>query len=228
MKILDILYKHQDEKYGDFMAKLVPNLPREKFIGIRSPEFKKIMKEVQAECPDEVETFLAALPHQFHEENILHVCYLNRIKDFDEAVRCLEAFMPYADNWAVTDGVGPACFKKNKDALIQKIKIWINDEKPYTKRIAMILLKKLYLKEDFKSEYLEWAAAIRSEEYYVNMMIAWLFADALVFQWDCAVGFLIEHKMDVWTHNKAIQKAVESFRITDEQKTYLRGLKIKK
>lgn len=228
MKILDILYKHQDEKYGDFISKVVPTLPREKFIGIRAPEYKKILKEIKNECPEEIDVFMKSLPHQFYEENILHVTFLNQIKDYEEAILKLEAFLPYADNWAVTDGIGPKCFKKNQEDLIKKIKIWITDEKPYTKRVAMLLIKKFYLEETFNPEYLEWAASIRSEEYYVNMMIAWLFADALVFQWETAVEFLKAQKMDIWTHNKTIQKAIESFRITDEQKTFLRGLKIKK
>lgn len=228
MKILEILYSHQDEKYGDFSAKLIPTLPREKFIGVRSPEYKKILKEIEAQCPEEIENFMTALPHKFHEENILHVCLINKIKDYETAVSKLEAFLPYADNWAVTDGIGPACFKKNLESLIQKIKIWINKEEPYAKRTAMILIKKYYLEESFNQEYLEWAAAIRSTEYYVNMMVAWLFADALVFQWDTAIKFLTSNKMDIWTHNKTIQKAIESFRITDEQKSYLKSLKMKK
>lgn len=228
MKIQEIIFRHQDEKYGDFLAKLVPTLPREKFIGIRSPEYKKIIKEIQAECPDEVESFMTSLPHQYNGENILQVCLINQIKDYQTAVSTLEAFLPYADNWAVTDGLGPKCFEKNKAELIKKIRIWIDDEKPYTKRVAMLFLKKYYLKEAFNPQYLEWAAAIRSDEYYVNMMTAWLFADALVYQWDTAVEFIKSRKMDTWTHNKAIQKAVESFRITDDQKSYLRSLKIKK
>lgn len=226
-KILQILYRHQDEKYGDFLAKLVPTLSREKFIGIRSPEYKKIIKEIKAEIPDEIESFMTTLPHQFHEENVLQVCLLNEIKDYETAVSKLEDFLPFVDNWAVSDGLGAKCFEKNTEQLIEKIKIWIKDEKPYTKRVAMLFIKKYFLNEQFKPEYLEWAATIRSEEYYVNMMTAWLFADALVMQWDCAIEFLTAHKMDTWTHNKTIQKAIESFRITDEQKAYLRGLKRK-
>lgn len=226
-KILQILYRHQDEKYGDFLAKLVPTLPREKFIGIRSPEYKKIIKEIKAEIPEEIESFMTTLPHQFHEENVLQVCLLNEIRDYETAVSKLEDFLPFVDNWAVSDGLGAKCFEKNTEQLIEKIKIWIKDEKPYTKRVAMLFIKKYFLNEQFKPEYLEWAATIRSEEYYVNMMTAWLFADALVMQWDCAIKFLTAHKMDTWTHNKTIQKAIESFRITDEQKAYLRGLKRK-
>lgn len=228
MEILEIIYQHQDEKYGDFLAKLVPTLPREKFIGVRSPEYKRILKEINEQCPEKIGSFMDQLPHKFHEENILQVCIINQIKDFDTAREKLENFLPYVDNWAVSDGVGSKVFDKNKNLLIPYIEKWINDEKPYTKRVAMLLIKKYFLQDSFKPEYLEWAASIRSEEYYVNMMIAWLFADALIYQWDYAISFLTDHKMDVWTHNKAIQKAIESFRITDEQKQYLRSLKIKK
>lgn len=225
-KILQILYAHQDEKYGDFIAKLVPTLPRSSFIGIRSPEFKKILKEIDQQACDEIPDFLQSLPHQFQEENTLHVCQINRTKDYEECISLLENFLPYIDNWAISDGIGPKCFAKNTEKLIEKIAAWIKDEKPYTKRVAMLLIKKYFLTENYKPEYLEWAAQIRSEEYYVNMMTAWLFADALVVQWDSAVEFLKSHKLDDWTHNKAIQKAIESFRITPEQKTYLRGLKV--
>lgn len=228
MEILEIIYQHQDEKYGDFLAKLVPTLPREKFIGVRSPEYKRILKEINEQCPEKIGSFMDQLPHKFHEENILQVCIINQIKDFDTAREKLENFLPYVDNWAVSDGVGSKVFDKNKNLLIPYIEKWINDEKPYTKRVAMLLIKKYFLQDSFKPEYLEWAASIRSEEYYVNMMIAWLFADALIYQWDYAISFLTDHKMDVWTHNKAIQKAIESFRITDEQKQYLRSLKVKK
>ena len=225
-KILEILYSHQDVKYGDFIAKLVPTLPREKFIGIRSPQFKKIVKELEAVSESEVSEFLENLPHKFHEENILQVMLINREKDFEKCVAMLEAFLPYVDNWAVSDGLGGKAFEKNHEKLLPYIKKWISDDKPYTKRVAMLFLKKYFLDEDYRPEYLEEAAKIRSDEYYVNMMTAWLFADALVKQWDSAVVFLQEKRLDDWTHNKTIQKARESFRITEEQKEYLKGLKV--
>ena len=224
-KISEILYRHQDVSYGDFITKLVPTLPREAFIGIRSPEFKKMIKEIKAEAAEELEDFMKSLPHRYHEENVLHVFLINEIKDYDLCIEALECFMPYIDNWAVSDSLSPKILEKNKTKLIKKIEVWIGDEAPYTKRVAMLFLKKYYLDADYREEYLEWAAAIRSDEYYVNMMTAWLFADALVKQWDSAVTFLKKEKMDVWTHNKAIQKARESFRITGEQKEYLKGLK---
>jgi len=224
--IQTILMEHKDEKYGDFIAKLVPTETREKFMGIRAPEYKKIMPTVYALPEAEINSFLNDLPHQYHEENTLHISFINNM-DYDSAVSELEHFLPYINNWAVSDGLSPKAFEKNTDKLINKIEQWIKDEKPYTKRVAMLLLKKYYLDENFKPEYLDEPAAIRSEEYYVNMMTAWLFADALVKQWEVAVEYIKQNKMDPWTHNKAIQKAIESFRITPEQKEYLRSLKVK-
>lgn len=226
-EIQTILFRHQDEKYGDFLAKLVPTLPRDVFIGIRSPEYKKIVKEIHAEAENKIADFMKTLPHQYHEENVTQVCLISEIKDFDECVAALENFLPYVNNWAVSDGINPKVFSKNHDKLIGKIAEWIKNDAPYTKRVAMLLIKNHFLGEDFKTEYLDWAAEIRSDEYYVNMMIAWLFADALVKQWDTAVEYIKNNRLAPWTHNKAIQKARESFRITTEQKDYLNGLKIK-
>ncbi|MCQ2613914.1 MAG: DNA alkylation repair protein [Treponemataceae bacterium] len=224
-EILDILYSHQDEKYGDFLSKLVPNLPREKFIGIRSPEYKKILKELQSLHCETVDAFLKELPHAYQEENVLHVVLINKEKDFEKCVSLLETFLPFVDNWAVSDVLGGKAFEKNHGKLLPYVKKWMTDDKPYTKRVAMLFLKKYFLDEDFSPELLESPASIRSDEYYVNMMTAWLFADALVKQWDSAILFLKENRLDKWTHNKTIQKARESFRITDEQKEYLKGLK---
>lgn len=226
-KIIDILYQHQDEKYGDFIAKLVPTLPRSAFIGIRSPEYKNILKKVHSQAQDEIENFMETLPHKFHEENILQVMLISECKDYDECIDKLEKFLPYVDNWAVSDGINPKILRKHHDKLIEKIKVWLSSDEPYTKRVALLFMMKLYLEEDFKPEYLDWASEIRSEEYYVNMMIAWFFAEALVKQWDCAIKIIQEKKLDKWTHNKAIQKAKESFRITTEQKEYLNTLKDK-
>lgn len=226
-KIQEILYHHQDEKYGDFLSKLVPTLPREKFIGIRSPEFKKIIKEVHSQAEEEIESFMKTLPHQFQEENTLQVMLIGEIKDYDKCLASLEQFLPFVDNWAISDGINPKVFNKNHNQIIKKIPQWLEDEKPYTKRVAMLFLMKYFLNEDFKPEYLSWVAKIRSEEYYVNMMTAWLFAEALTKQWDAAIEFLKTPQLAPWTHNKAIQKARESFRITPEQKEYLKSLKIK-
>lgn len=225
--IQEILFQYQDEKYADFTAKLVPTEKRESFIGVRSPSYKKIVPAVYKLPENEISDFLNTLPHQYHEENALHIALINGIKDYEICVAELENFLPYITNWAVSDVLSPKVFEKNKEKLITKIQTWINDEKPYTKRVAMLLLKKYFLDEDFKPEYLEWAASIRSEEYYVNMMTAWLFADAFVKQWDSTIIFIQNKNLAPWTHNKAIQKARESFRITAEQKEYLNTLKVK-
>lgn len=226
-KILEILYRHQDKNYVDFISKLIPNVPKENFIGIRSPEYKKIMKEIENEAASEISTFMEQLPHQFHEENVLHITYICKMKDYDECICALEKFLPYVNNWAISDVINAKSLEKNKDKLITKIEKWIKDDAPYTKRVAMILLMKFYLKEDFKVEYLQWAAQIQSEDYYVKMMIAWLFAEALATQWDEALKFIKQNKLEKWTHNKAIQKAKESRKITIEQKEFLQTLKVK-
>lgn len=220
-----LLFEYEDKKYGDFGAKLIPTLPREKFIGIRSPQYKNILKRIKGD--EVIEKFLSTLPHDYHEENCLHVQLINRIKDFDECVAALEKFMPYIDNWAVNDGVNPACFKKHHAELIGYVKKWISSEATYTRRCGMKILMANFLDDDFKSEYLELPADLRSDEYYVNMMTAWLFAEALTKQWDSAVKFIESRRLDNWTHNKAIQKACESFRVPDERKEYLRSLKVK-
>jgi len=225
-EIQKILFQHQDEKYGDFIAKLVPTEPREAFIGVRSPEYKKIMPEINNLPEEEINSFLNSLPHKYHEENTMHISLINGM-DYDSAVKELEHFLPYITNWAVSDGLNPKAFEKNKDKIITKIEEWIKDEKPYTKRVGMLLLMKYFLDEDFKVEYLEWPAAVRSDEYYVNMMTAWLFAEALAKQWESALPYITENRLDPWTHNKAIQKAIESRKIPPEQKEYLRALKVK-
>ncbi len=225
-KILKILYRHQDKNYADFTAKLIPTVPRAKFIGIRTPEYKQILKEILQEAGDEIPEFLNELPHSLFEENILHSTYISQCKDFDEWVQKMEDFLPFVDNWAVSDGMKCRLLRKNHAGLIVKIREWIQSDLPYTKRAAMLFLKNEFLGDDFKSEYLEWAAKIRCDEYYVNMMRAWLFAEALVKQWEPALAFLKQRKLDDWTHNKAIQKARESLRITDERKAYLNTLKV--
>ena len=218
-----ILFQYQDTKYADFSAKLIPTLPREKFIGIRAPEYKKILKQIKGDPV--IQKFLSTLPHIYNEENILHVALINKIKEFDECIAALEKFMPYIDNWAVNDGINPVCFKKHRAELISKVQTWISSEATYTRRCGMKLLMANYLDEEFKPEYLDLPADLRSDEYYVNMMTAWLFAEALTKQWDYAIKYIEKQRLDIWTHNKAIQKACESFRVPDERKQYLRTLR---
>ena len=226
-EIQKLLFNYQDKKYADFSAKLVPTLSREAFIGVRSPSYKKIINELKLLPPSELETFMSDLPHKYHEENCLQIALINKIKNYDDCLTALENFLPYINSWAVSDGLNPPVLKKNHMTLLPKLKQWIRSNKPFTQRVGMLLLMKYFLDDDFKEEYLELPAAIRSEEYYVNMMTAWFFAEALVKQWDSAITFLQNKKLDVWTHNKAIQKACESFRVSPEHKEYLRSLRIK-
>ncbi len=225
-QIQKILFKYQDKKYADFSAKLVPTLPREAFIGVRSPAYKEIIRELKTLPPDELEAFLNDLPHKYHEENCLQIALINKIKNYEECLAALETFLPYINSWAVSDGLNPPALKKNRHQLLPKLQKWIRSDKAFTQRVGMLLLMKYFLDEDFKPDYLELPASIRSEEYYVNMMIAWLFAEALVKQWDSALPFIQNKKLDDWTHNKAIQKACESFRVSPEHKEYLKGLRI--
>ena len=224
-EIQTILFAHQDAGYADFTAKLIPTLPREKFIGVRAPEYKKILRELPG--GDAVQTFLAALPHAYHEENVLHGTLLGRMKDFDACLEAVSRFLPYVDNWAVCDGLNPAVFAKHRDRLRALVPGWLASDAPYTRRFGMRMVMVHFLAEDFDPALLEACADLRSEEYYVNMMTAWLFAEALTRQWDAALPCLTDRRLDKWTHNKAIQKAVESFRITDEQKAYLKTLLVK-
>ena len=226
-QIQEILFKYQDKQYEDFSAKLVPTLPREAFIGVRSPSYKNIIREIAA-LPESVkEDFLTDLPHKYHEENCLQIALINKIKNYDECITALEQFLPYINSWAISDGLNPPILKKNRHHLLPKLEQWIRDDAPYTKRVGMLLLMKYFLDDDYKPEYLEMPASIRSNEYYVNMMTAWLFAEALVKQWDTAISFIQNHKLDTWTHNKTIQKACESFRVTPEHKEYLKSLRIR-
>ena len=223
--IRNILYAHRDPKYADFIAKLIPTLPKERFIGIRSPEYKKIVKELPEEAI--VNEFLNTLPHFFYEENILQATLICKTKDFETCLNQLEAFLPYVDNWAVCDGLQPAIFKKHTEELREKVPGWIASEAPYTRRFGMHMLMTYFLDDAFDVSMLDQSATLRSEEYYVNMMTAWLFAEALVRQWDATLPYIEGQRLDKWTHNKAIQKAIESYRLTDEQKATLKSLKTK-
>ena len=206
-----------------FHEKLIPTVPPETVIGIRTPVLRRFASDY-AKTPDAAE-FRASLPHAYYEENNLHAFLIEKIQDFDQALAALEAFLPYIDNWATCDALAPKVFAKHTDELLPHIESWIASEKTYTVRYGLGALMRYYLDEHFKPEYLTLAAGVRSEEYYVNMMIAWFFATALAMQYDAALHILSEHRLDVWTHNKTIQKARESFRITDAQKAYLSTLK---
>ena len=220
------LFEMQDAEYRDFHAKLVPTMEKTKFIGIRTPMLRKFAKKFGK--TEESEIFLQVLPHQYYEENNLQGLLIEQIRDYDKCLEELERFLPFIDNWATCDLLALHMMKKHRDVFIREVFRWIESDQPYTIRFGISMLMRHYLDEEFKTEYPEKVAAIRSEEYYVNMMRAWYFATALAKQYEKVLPFLEKRQMDVWTHNKTIQKAIESYRITSEQKEYLRTLRIKK
>lgn len=217
------LFKLKDEKYKEFHSKLIPNIDSEKIIGIRMPVLKKFVNDNSQRILNS--GFLTALPHEYYEENNIHIMLINKIKDFGECIKALNSFLPFMDNWATCDIKRPSCFNKNKEALEAEIDLWLKSPQTYTVRYAIGTLMSIYLKEDFKKSQAEKIAAIKSGEYYINMMIAWYFATALAIRWDDIIGFLETRRLPVWVHNKTIQKSVESYRITSEQKAYLKTLR---
>lgn len=224
VNIKEELLALQDISYADFQAKLTPNIPRDLFIGVRVPELRKLAKKV-AEEP-ETSKFLRDLPHKYYDENILHGLLISEMRDYDACIEAVDEFLPYIDNWAVCDIMSPKIFKKNKKALLEKIKEWSASEKTYTCRFGIEMLMSHFLDDDFKAEYLEIPLFVKSEDYYVQMMIAWFFATALAKEWDATIKYIEDHRLDRWTHNKAIQKARESSRITLKEKEYLKSLKV--
>lgn len=223
MEIRKRLFEMQDEAYADFQHKLTPTVPRELFIGVRVPKLRKLAKSYGRE--KEAAEFVQTLPHQYYDENMLHGILLSEIKDYGECVVAVDAFLPYVDNWAVCDVMSPKVFRKHKEELMSKIREWIASDHVYTCRFGIKMLMSHFLDENFKKEYLELPAGVHSDEYYVNMMIAWYFATALAKQWDAAISYIADRRLDAWVHNKAIQKARESNRIANEQKEYLKCLK---
>ena len=224
--IRDELFKMQDIGYRDFNSKLIPTVKKEDMIGVRTPELRKYAKKLLKE--EGVEDFLHSLPHKYFDENQLHAFIISEIKDFKLCIDELIKFLPYLDNWATCDQLSPKIFKKYRNDLLPHIYEWLKSDKTYAVRFGIGMLMEHFLDEDFKSEYPEMVAAVRSEEYYINMMTAWYFATALAKQYESILPFIEGNKLDTWTHNKTIQKAIESNRISAEQKNYLKGLKIKK
>ena len=223
--IRERLFELQDKEYAAFQSKLTPGIDPSLFIGVRVPECRKLAKELYRNKPAEVAIFLSELPHIYFDENMLHGLLISEIKGFDSCIEALRAFLPFVDNWAVCDIMSPKCFKKHKEELLPVIKAWAASSEDYTIRFGLEMLMSHYLDDDFKPEYLKIAAAVKSDKYYVNMMIAWFFATALAKQWDSAVVYIENGELEPWVHNKTIQKARESFRITAEQKQYLQSLK---
>ena len=213
----------QDLKYRDMQVRIIPSVKPESIIGVRTPELRKMAKELAQS--QEIGVFLENLPHKFFEENQLHAFIVSGMKDYRECLGALNRFLPYVDNWATCDQMSPRVFKKHRPELMESIRGWLGSAETYTIRFGIGMLMEHYLDEDYDPACPEMVAAVRSEEYYVNMMIAWYFATALGKQYEAVLPFITEHRLDTWTHNKAIQKAIESFRITPEQKEYLKSLK---
>ena len=251
--ILQRLFEMQDLEYRDFQSRLIPNVSDDVFIGIRTPALRKYAKELYKEAEAQRKTavsrktagscdrgstgllkgqgtsldhFLQDLPHHYFDENQLNAFIISEEKDFTRCMDQVDRFLPYVDNWATCDQLSPGVFKKNRPALVPYIRKWISSGETYTVRFAIGTLMQHFLDDAFDPEWPEMAAGVQSEEYYVKMMIAWYFATALAKQYDAVLPYLEEHRFDAWTHNKTIQKAVESYRITPEQKAYLKTLKI--
>lgn len=214
------LFTLQDIKYRDFHSKLMPDTDKETVIGIRVPVLRKFAKSIAG--TELADRFIEELPHHYYEENNLHMMLITGIKDYEECLLEIERFLPYIDNWATCDFPAPKCFADHKEELLPVIMNWIASVKTYTIRYGIGMLMRLYLDEDFDPEYVELVAGVKSDEYYVNMMIAWYMATALAKQWDAVIPYIEKHRLSDWVHRKTIQKAVESYRITDEQKDYLK------
>lgn len=223
-KIQQELFKNQDITYRDFQAKLMPTVDTQRVIGVRTPVLRKLAKTLYRD--NNYADFLNDLPHKYFEEDQLHAFLISEMKDLDLCMNALNQFLPYVDNWATCDQMSPKIFKKHKERLLEEIKVWLLSSKTYTVRFAVGMLMQHFLDEDFELAYPRMVSMLRSEEYYINMMIAWYFATALAKRYEVILPFLKEKQLDKWTHNKAIQKALESYRISEEQKRYLRTLKI--
>ncbi len=219
------LFSLQDKEYAKLQQKIIPTAPADSVIGVRTPALRKYAKTLVKR--DDISEFLHDLPHKYFDENQLHAFTISEMKDYSACMEEVCAFLPYVDNWATCDQMSPKIFKKHKAELLEQVKEWIGSEETYTIRFAIGMLMEHFLDDDFDIKYPKMVAKVRSDEYYVNMMIAWYFATALAKQYDAVIPFIEGKKLDKWTHNKAIQKSVESYRITDEQKVYLKGLKIK-
>lgn len=225
MDIRKRLFDMQNIEYREFHSKLMPTIAKDRIIGITVPNIRKLAKEI-SDTPEACQ-FLAKLPHGYYEENNLHAFLIEQIKDFDNCIAEVDRFLPYVDNWATCDSLRPKCFKLNTDRLLSYIYRWISSDKPYTVRFGIEMLMLYYLDDNFNAEYPQLVSKIKSEEYYVNMMIAWYFATALAKQYDSILPFLTEEKLSVWVHNKTIRKACESLCIPRSVKLYLKTLIIK-
>lgn len=226
-KIQSLLFNLQDLEYKNFHKKLIPTVEQATIIGVRIPNLRKLAKDLYLKNPELTSLFLEDLPHKFFEENNLHAFIIENFNHYEKTILFTENFLPYIDNWATCDSFSPPIFKKYPEEVYDKVLIWIKSDKEFTIRYAIGILMKHYLDDEFKNEILELVSNVKSDKYYVKMMIAWFFATALAKQYDKTINYLENKKLEPWTHNKSIQKAVESRRISDAQKTYLKTLKVK-
>lgn len=228
-RIDKLLFDNQDLKYKNFHSSLMPTIERERVIGVRVPILRKIASELLKDkqfVNNELDAFLCKLPHKYYEQNMLHAIFVSKQKSFKVAMDLTEKFLPYIDNWAVCDCFSPKCFEKRKIELWDKIDKWLDSNLTYTVRFGIVNAMRYFLDDDFCIEKLERVISVKSDEYYVNMALAWYFSVVLVKHYDIGVEYLKTGALDCWVHNKSIQKAIESFRISDEQKKYLKSLKI--
>ena len=223
MTVYEELLKVKDDKYKEFQAKLVPNIDPDTILGVKTPEMRRIAKDM-FNCKEK-DAFLKDLPHKYYEENLVHFFIISMIKDFDECIREVETFLPYVDCWPVSDQATPRSFKKNHEKLLPYIKKWIKSKHLYTSRFGIRMLMNEFLGDEFKDEYAKLVASVKSDEYYLKMMVAWYFATALAKNYDETIKYIEERKLDDWVLKKTIQKAVESFRVTDEHKEYLKSFR---
>ncbi len=224
-EVREELFRLQDTAYREFQLGVMPTVDASTVIGVRTPALRKLAKQLGRR--DDVDVFLSDLPHTYFDENQLHAFIVSDMRDYAACVAEVERFLPYVDNWATCDQMSPRVFKRHRAELLEPIKCWIASDRTYTTRFGVGMLMEHYLDEDFDPVYLDMVAGVTSEEYYVRMMVAWYFATALAKQYDAAIPFLTERRLDDWTHNKTIQKAIESRRISAEQKDYLRSLRAK-
>lgn len=224
-EIVAELFRLQDKEYARMQAKIIPTVSPDRIIGVRTPVLRDFAKSLSKD--QDIGEFLSYLPHQYFDEDQLHAFVISLEKDFDKCMAEVDAFLPFIDNWATCDQLSPKAFKKEPEKLLPYIQIWIKSDKTYTVRFAIGLLMQHFLGDHFDIKYADEVAGIRSEEYYIRMMIAWYFATALAKQYELVLPYLEDKRLDDWVHNKAIRKSIESYRITDEQKAYLRTLKVR-
>ena len=224
-KVIDILFSNQDLKYKDFHSSLVPNVDKDRFIGVRTPTLRSIAKDMIKD--GSYKEFIKELPHYYYEENTLHSCILSLYKDLDELLVELDIFLPYIDNWATCDLLKSKAFEKDQNRILDIVKEWIHTKDVYSVRFGIVTLLSFYLDDYFSDEINDIVLNINSSEYYINMAIAWYFSYALIKQYDRTIDIFKEKRLNKWIHNKSIQKAIESYRVDNDKKNYLRSLKIK-